>query len=122
MLCAKCGKEGIEAGDAFCRHCGVPLAAPAGTVGIAEKQPVTQADSDAGKGLEMFGAAIFVVAWFFATVIAFSVGLPAFSGTVLPWLSGAVMLVGVVMLFIGFELRHADSRREQPGAPAPRRT
>jgi hypothetical protein len=108
MLCAKCGKEGIEPGDAFCRHCGFPLAAPAGTVGIAEKQPVTQADSDASKGLEMFGAAIFVVAWFFATVIAFSVGLPTFSGTVLPWLSGAVMLVGVVMLFIGFELRHAD--------------
>jgi hypothetical protein len=108
MLCAKCGKEGVEAGDAFCRHCGFSLAAPQGTVGIAEKQPVAATDSDASKGLEMFGAAIFVLAWFFATVVAFSVGLPSFAGSVFPWLSGAFMLVGLVMLFIGFELRHAD--------------
>jgi uncharacterized membrane protein len=104
MLCAKCGKEGVEAGDAFCRHCGFSLA----TVEITEQKAATPADSDASKGLEMFGAAIFVVAWFFATVVAFSVGLSSFAGSVFPWLSGAFMLVGLVMLFIGFELRHAD--------------
>ena len=108
MLCAKCGKEGIEAGDAFCRHCGLSLAAAHVTGGIAEKQPVTSADSDASKGLGIFGTAIFIVAWFFATIVAVAVGLPSFAGSVLPWLLGAVMLVGLVMLFIGFELRLAE--------------
>ena len=112
MLCAKCGKEGIEADDAFCRHCGFSLTARTSAresaVGVTERKPATLTDSDGGKGLEVFGAAILVVAWFFATIIAFSMGLASFSGSVLPWLSGAAMLVGLVMLFIGFELRHAD--------------
>jgi ribosomal protein L37E len=109
MLCPKCGKEGAEAGDAFCRHCGFSLATRTSAPGvrITEKKPVTVADSGASKGLEIFGAAIFVVAWFFATIVAFSLGLPNFAGSVLPWLSGAIMLVGLVMLFVGFELRHS---------------
>jgi hypothetical protein len=110
MRCPKCGIEGIEAGDVFCRHCGVSLvqtSAPETAVGIAEKKAVAETDSDGSKGLEKFGVGIFVVAWFIATIVAFAMGLPDFSGSVLPWLSGAMMLVGLVMLFIGFELRHA---------------
>jgi ribosomal protein L37E len=109
MLCPKCGEQGIESGDAFCRHCGFVISTRTSVPATANvvKTSAAATDSDASKGLEVFGVAIFAVAWLIATVIAFSMGLPSFSGTVLPWLSGAVMLVGFVMLFIGFELRHS---------------
>ena len=109
MRCPKCGIEGIETGDVFCRHCGISVVqtpVPETAAGMTEKKAA--AEKGANKGLEKFGVAIFVVAWFIATIVAFSMGLPEFSGSVLPWLSGAMMLVGLVMLFIGFELRHAE--------------
>ncbi|HVB86901.1 MAG TPA: zinc ribbon domain-containing protein [Candidatus Dormibacteraeota bacterium] len=109
MLCPKCGKEGIEPGDAFCRHCGFALAPTTSVtqrvVGIAEKRPVSMADSDASKGLQTFGVAILLVTLLIATVVAYSIGLPNFGGSVLPWLMGALLLAGLVMLVIGFELR-----------------
>lgn len=111
MPCPKCRKEGIEPGDAFCRHCGFALVPPAPVperaVGIAEKTPIAVTNSDASKWLQVFGAAMFLIAAVFATIFAYSIGLPNFGGSVLPWLLGALMLVGVVLGFIGFELRRA---------------
>jgi hypothetical protein len=111
MVCPKCGKEGVEPDDAFCRRCGFSLATspsvPARAVGVTAGKPVTATNSDAGKGLQLFGGAIFVVAALFTPAIAIWVGLPSFGGSVLPWLSGALMAVGLVMIFIGSKLRHA---------------
>lgn len=111
MICPKCGKEGLESGDAYCRHCGFSLAtstsAPERAVGVAHKEPVTVKNSDAGKGLQFLGGAIFVVAALLAPAVAVWMGLPNFGASVLPWLSGAIMVVGLVMIFIGFKLRHA---------------
>jgi hypothetical protein len=111
MVCPKCGKEGPEPGDAFCRHCGFSLAtptpAPARAAGVAEKKPVELVSSDASKGLAIFGAAVFLVAGFIALVVGYAMGLPNFAGSVLPWLAGGLMLVGLVMMFVGFGLRHA---------------
>jgi hypothetical protein len=111
MVCPKCGKEGLEPSDAFCRHCGfslaTPTSAPERTAGVAEKKPVPVTNSDAGKGLQFFGAAVFVVTALFAPAVAVWVGLPNFGASVLPWLSGALMVVGLVMIIIGSKLRHA---------------
>jgi hypothetical protein len=115
MICPKCQKAVVETGDDFCRHCGFSLAAPTPApemaAGVSEAQfaAMVATDSDGGEGLEIFGIAIFIVAWFFATFIAVSMGLPDFGASVLPWLSGALMLVGLVMLFMGFELRKSPS-------------
>jgi ribosomal protein L37E len=107
MLCPKCGKEGVEPGDAFCRHCGFSLSTPVpeSALGAAEKKSIAVTDWDASKGLLVFGAAMFLIIGFIALVVGHSMGLPNFAGTVLPWLAGALMLVGLVMMFLGFELR-----------------
>lgn len=97
MICPKCGKEGPESGDVFCRHCGFSLA----------KHPVTVTNSDASKGLELFGAAIIVVVALLTFAIAPLMGWLNFVGGVLPWFSGSLTLVGVAMIFIGFRLRPA---------------
>jgi hypothetical protein len=111
MVCPKCGKEGIEAGDAFCRHCGFSLATPTSVperaAGVAEKEPAEMANSDASKGLLLFGAAMFLIAGFIALVVGYAMGLPNFAGSVLPWLAGALMLVGLIMFLVGFGLRRA---------------
>jgi hypothetical protein len=109
MVCPKCGKDGVDSSDAFCRHCGFSLATQASVPGRAanEKKPVTATDTDAGKGLQLFGGAIFVVTALFAPAVAIFVGLPNFGASVLPWVSGALMLVGLGMFFIGSKLRHA---------------
>jgi len=111
MVCPKCGKEGIEPGDAFCRHCGFSLATltsvPERAAGVAEKKAVEEASSDASKGLLFFGAAMFLITGLIALVVGYAMGLPNFAGSVLPWLAGGLMLVGLVMAFIGFGLRRA---------------
>ena len=111
MICPKCGREGIERGDAFCRHCGFSLATstsvPERAVGVAEKRPATAANSDASKGLLIFGAAMFLISGLIALVVGYAMGLPNFAGSVLPWLAGGLMLVGLVMMFVGFGLRRA---------------
>ncbi|MGA8185201.1 MAG: zinc ribbon domain-containing protein [Terriglobia bacterium] len=110
MVCPKCGKEGAEPGDVFCPHCGFSLATPTSVperaVGLAQKKPGTVTNSDASKGLQLFGTAIFVVAALLAPAVALWVGLPNFGASVLPWLFGAIMVVGLVMIFIGYKLRH----------------
>ena len=109
MVCPKCGKDGVESGDAFCRHCGFSLATPASRPerAVTEKKPAPVTQSDAGKGLQILGGVIFVIAALFGPAVAIWVGLPTFGGSVLPWLSGALMVVGLVMGFIGYKLRHA---------------
>jgi hypothetical protein len=109
MVCPKCGKEGLEPGDAFCRHCGFSLATPASAPesAVTEKKPAPVAQSDAGKGLQILGGVIFVIAALFGPAVAIWVGLPTFGGSVLPWLSGSFMVVGLVMAYIGYRLRHA---------------
>ena len=111
MVCIKCGKEGLEAGDAFCRHCGISLATPTSAtrraLGIAEKKPVTAAVSDGGKGLQILGGVIFAVVALLAPAVAVLIGLPNFAASILPWLAGSLMLVGLGMAFIGTKLRHA---------------
>jgi hypothetical protein len=109
MVCPKCGKDGVDAGDAFCRHCGFSLATQASVAGRAvnERKPVAATDSDGGKGLQYLGGAIFVVTALFAPAVAIAVGLPSFGASVLPWVAGALMMVGLGMFFIGSKLRHA---------------
>lgn len=111
MVCPKCGKEDIESTDAFCRHCGFALAAPTQVAqraaGAAEKKPVTAANRDAGKGLELLGAAIIVLTVIISLGLATLLGFATFVASVLPWVTGAFMMVGLVMIFIGFELRPA---------------
>ena len=111
MVCPKCGKEGIDPGDAFCRYCGFSLATPAsapqGAPGVAEKKSVTARDTDAGKGLQILGGAIFVVVALLAPGVAVLTGLSNFHASVLPWLATSLMLVGLALAFIGTRLRHA---------------
>jgi ribosomal protein L37E len=110
MICSRCGKEGIEPGDAFCRHCGFSVATQTSTpegAAVAEKKRFMVRNRDASKGLELFGVAIFAVVSILVLVVASSIGWPTFGGSVLPWLAGAVMLVGLAMIFIGLELHHA---------------
>lgn len=111
MFCPKCNKEGVEPGDTFCRHCGFSLvtltSVPERAVGIAKKKTVTVRNLDASKGLELFGAAIVVIVALIVFAVAPLMGWLTFGGSVLPWLSGALTLVGLVMIFIGFELRSA---------------
>ena len=99
MICPKCGMEGIEAGDTFCRHCGGSVSTPRSMPASAE------ANSDASKGLELVGAAIVLM----VVLLTFAVG-PFVAvldlGSALPWLAGAMTLAGLVVGFIGFELRH----------------
>jgi len=109
MVCPKCGKEGSEPGDAFCRHCGFSLAIPAfvpeSAVGVAQKKPVTVTSPDDSKGLLLFGAAIVVMVPIFVFAVAPWMGWLNFLGSVLPWFAGALTMVGLVVMFIGFELR-----------------
>ena len=111
MVCAKCGKEGLDPSDAFCRHCGFSLAtstsAPGRAVGVAAKQPAAAANSDAGKGLQILGGVIFVVVALLAPAVAVFVGLSSFGESVFPWVAGSLMLVGLGMAFIGTKMRHA---------------
>jgi hypothetical protein len=108
MVCGKCGKEGIEAGDAFCRHCGFSLATQTsvgeGGASIAEKKAVKARNLNAGKGLELLGAAIFVAIALIAFVAAPLIGWPDVRASVLPWISGAVLLASVAIFFVGYEL------------------
>jgi hypothetical protein len=98
MICPKCSKEGIETGDLFCRHCGLSLATPGS---------VTATDSDPGKGLQLFGAAIIIIVALFAFAVAPLMGWLNFVASALPWFSGALTLVGFAMILIGFGLSHA---------------
>lgn len=111
MVCPKCGKEGIEPGDAFCRHCGfalaTPTSAPESAASVSENKSVELTSSGASKGLLLFGAAIFLIAGLVALIVGYAMGLPNFAGTVLPYLAGGLMLVGLVMMFVAFGLRHA---------------
>ncbi len=111
MVCAKCGKEGIDPGDAFCRHCGVSIATATAAPECArcgfESKPAMAADSDGGKGLQILGGTIFVLAALLAPAVAVFVGLPNFGASVLPWVAGSLMMVGLGMAFIGTRLRHA---------------
>jgi len=111
MVCPKCGKEGTEPGDDFCRHCGFSLATPSlvpeSAVGVAGKKSVTVTNSDGGSGLLIFGAAILVMVPLFILAVAPWMGWLNFVASVLPFAAAAVTLVGLVLLFIGFGLRHA---------------
>jgi len=98
MICPKCGQEGIEPGDAFCRHCAFSL---------AEKKPIPAANLDASKGLELFGATMILIVLLFIFAVAPWMGWIEFVSSALPWFSGAITLVGLVMIFIGFGLRRA---------------
>jgi hypothetical protein len=111
MVCAKCGKEGIDLRDAYCRHCGVALATWAAARGCSacavDEEPGRAAVSDGGKGLQILGGTIFVVVALLAPVVALFIGLPSFSSSVLPWVTGSLMMVGLGMAYIGTKLRHA---------------
>ena len=111
MVCEKCGKEGIERRDAYCRHCGFSLgtltAAPECIGCAGEKMPGTAAVSDGGKGLQILGGVIFAVVALLAPVVALFVGLPNFGASVLPWVAGSLMMVGLGLAYIGTRLRHA---------------
>jgi hypothetical protein len=111
MVCVKCGKQGIDSGDAFCRHCGfsfaTPRAAPGCAACVAEEEPGMAAVSDGGKGLQILGGTIFVLAALLGPAVAVLIGLPNFGASVLPWVAGSLMLVGLGMAFIGTSLRHA---------------
>lgn len=111
MVCPNCGKQNVEPADAFCRHCGSSLAtsasAPKSAPGVTEKKSVTATDSDPGKGLLLLGAAIVLLVPLFVFAVAPWMGWLDFLGSVLPWFSGALTLVGLVVMFIGFELRRA---------------
>lgn len=111
MVCPNCGKEGIESTDAFCRRCGFALATPTSVAehaaGVVEKKPVTAVNRDASRGLELLGAAIIVLTAIISFGVATLLGFATFVASVLPWVTGALMMVGLVMIFIGFELRPA---------------
>jgi zinc-ribbon domain len=111
MVCPNCGKEGIERGDAFCRHCGLSLPTPAsvpqGGAGVAQKKPVTETNATPGEGLQLLGGAILVLIALLVFAVAPLMGWPSFGASVLPWLSGAGMLAGLVLIFVGFGLRRA---------------
>ena len=111
MVCVKCGKEGLEAGDAFCRHCGVSLAtvnaAPRCAGCLGEEEPGRLAVSDGGKGLQILGGVIFALVALLAPAVALFIGLPNFGASVLPWVAGSLMMVGLGMAYIGTRLRHA---------------
>ncbi len=88
MVCVKCGREGIDSSDAFCRHCGSSLATPAAAgecaACVGEEKPGRAAVSDGGKGLQILGGAIFVVVALLAPAVALFIGLPNFGASVLP--------------------------------------
>lgn len=109
MVCPKCGKEDIGPRDAFCRHCGFCFATsallPESAGGVVEKKSVTGANSGASTGLQLFGAAILVMVPFVVLAVAPWIGWLNFVGSVLPFLFGALTLVGLALIFIGFELR-----------------
>lgn len=109
MLCPKCGKEGIEPGDAFCRHCGFSLttrtSVAEGAGDIAEKKRAEKASADATRRLLRFGGAIIILAGLAGLIAAHWIEVSDFSTTVL-LLAGGLTLVGLVMMFVGFERRH----------------
>lgn len=111
MVCPKCRQEGLEPGDTFCRHCGfsvaIPTLASERVARVAEKGSVTVEDSVASNGLLLLGTAILIMVPLFVLAIAPWMGWLNFVAGVLPWFSGAFTLVGLGLIFIGFELRHA---------------
>lgn len=111
MICPQCRKDGIELGDSFCRHCGfsVPksISVPESAGVITENKPAAATGSSTGKGLGLLGAAMFFFVAIFVIAAAPLMGWSNFGDSALPWVSGALMVAGLALMFVGFALHQA---------------